>query len=99
MKLFLNILILLAASLIFTIGLFIRPRNETAKNFFLVTGAVIGFIFYLKTFLQVIRSHSLSQQRKIFWMVVIICVPIAGNLLYLIIQDTLSTKQIPHGEW
>ncbi|MEI9944715.1 MAG: PLDc N-terminal domain-containing protein [Chitinophagaceae bacterium] len=86
-------------ALLFAIGMFILPHYKVVKDTFLISGTAFVLVFYFKTLLQVIYSHSISPSRRVFWMIVVICVPVMGNLAYVIIQDTLSTKQVPHGLW
>src|SRR4030095_15130478 len=92
----LSLLILLVVSFIlFLIGISI-PGRGTALHIIIVVAAVtMGFVFYVLTFRQVLKSSSLSNERRIFWIVAIVCLPMIGNLFYIIIHDALTRKQIP----
>lgn len=89
----LSLLILLVISFIlFLIGILIPGRGTTLHVFVVVTSIVLGFVFYAVSFKQVL---SLKSERRIFWIVAIVCVPMIGNLIYIIVHDALTRKQIP----
>ena len=92
----LSMLILLVSSaILFAIGISIPGRESLLHIIFVVAGTALGFIFYMLTLLQVIRTPTLSPGRRIFWTVAIVCVPMIGNLIYIIIHDADTRKQIP----
>ena len=95
----LSLLILLIVSFIlFLIGVSI-PGMGTVLHVVLVVGAtILGFIFYVLTFMQVLKTPSLTPGRRIFWIVAIVCVPMIGNLIYLIMHDADVRKQVPKPE-
>ena len=75
----LSMLILLVSSaILFAIGISIPGRESLLHIIFVVAGTALGFIFYMLTLLQVIRTPTLSPGRRIFWMVAIVCVPVSG---------------------
>ena len=89
----LSLLILLVISFIlFLIGISIPGRGTALHVIVVVTSIVLGFVFYAVSFKQVL---SLRSERRIFWIVAIVCVPMIGNLIYIIVQDALTRKQIP----
>ena len=89
----LSLLVLLALSFIlFLVGISIPGRGTTLHIVFVSAGVVLGFIFYLLSFKQILR---LKEERKIFWIVALVCVPMIGNLIYIIVHDALTRKQIP----
>jgi hypothetical protein len=45
--------------------------------------------------MNVIKTPSLSGGKRIFWIVAIVCLPMIGNVIYLILQDAFTRKQIP----
>jgi len=49
-------------------------------------------VFYVLSFRQVL---NLKSERRIFWIVAIVCVPMIGNLIYIIVHDALTRRQIP----
>jgi hypothetical protein len=89
------IILLIIAALLFTIGLFIPGTGKPLHIIFVVSGMVLGFLFYLLSFIQVIKTPSLSNARRIFWIVLIVCVPMIGNLIYIVVHDTLTRRQVP----
>lgn len=86
---------LIAGSVVFAAGLFATVDQSFIKYSLLAAGAVIVSVFYIKTITTLLRSETMGRQRKMFWLIVIVCVPIMGNLAFVIIQSTLSTRQIP----
>jgi len=88
------LLLLIAACILFAIGVFIPGTGKPLHIIFVIAGTMLGFIFYLLTFIQVIKTPSLSSQRRIFWIIVIVCVPMIGNVIYLIVHDTLTRRQV-----
>jgi hypothetical protein len=89
----LSLLILLFVSFIlFLVGISIPGRGTALHIIFVVTGLVLGFVFYALSFRQVL---NLKNERRIFWIVAIVCVPMIGNLIYIIVHDALTRKQIP----
>jgi len=80
------------------IGISIPGTGRPLHIIFVVAGVTLGFIFYLLTFLQVIRTRSLNSGRRIFWIIAIVCVPMIGNLIYIILHDADTRKQIPKPE-
>src|SRR6266496_3886968 len=95
----LSLLILLVISFaLFMIGISIPGRGRPLHIIFVAAGVILGFIFYLLTFLQIIKTPSLSSGRRIFWIIAIVCVPMIGNLIYIILHDADTRKQIPKPE-
>lgn len=88
-------MLLIISFVLFMIGIFIPGRGEPLHIIFVVAGVTLGFAFYLLTFRDVLTTSSLSGGRRIFWIVAIVCVPMIGNLIYIILQDAFTRKQIP----
>jgi len=92
----LSLLILLFVSFIlFLVGISIPGRGTILHIIVVVTAVLLGFVFYVLTFHQVLTTPSLKGERRIFWIVAIVCLPMIGNLIYLIVHDALTRKQIP----
>jgi hypothetical protein len=95
----LSFLILLIVSfLLFLIGISIPGTGTPLHVIFVVAGTALGFIFYVLTFMQVLKTPSLSSGRRIFWIVAIVCLPMIGNLIYVIMHDADVRKQVPKPE-
>jgi hypothetical protein len=95
----LSLLILLIISFaLFMIGISIPGRERPLHIILVVAGVVLGFIFYVLTFKQVLQTPSLRGEKRIFWIVAIVCVPMIGNLIYILLQDAFTRKQIPKPE-
>jgi hypothetical protein len=98
MKNFSLLILLIISFILFLIGISIPGRETPLHIIFVVAGVLLGFIFYLLTFRQVLRTSSLSSGRRIFWIVAIVCLPMIGNFIYIIIHDADTRKQIPKPE-
>jgi len=58
-------------------------------------GAVLIGIFYAATLLQVIKSPTVNNNRRITWLILIVCAPLVGNLIYFFFHDAFTSKQVP----
>jgi phospholipase D-like protein len=92
----LSLLVVLVGSFIlFLIGVSIPGVGTVLHVVLVVVATILGFIFYVLTFMQVLRTPSLSPGRRIFWIVAIVCLPMIGNLIYVIMHDADVRKQVP----
>ncbi len=98
MKNFRLLILLIISFVLFIIGITIPGIGSPLHIIFVATGITLGFIFYLLTFIQALKTPSLSNGRRIFWIIAIVCVPMIGNLIYIIVEDALTRKQIPKPE-
>jgi len=89
------IILLFVSFILFLVGVSIPGRGTPLHIIFVVAGVVAGFIFYVLSFSQALR---LKTERRIIWIVAIVCVPMIGNLIFLIVHDALTRKQIPKTE-
>ena len=90
------LLLLIAGSITAGIGFFIRPEYHAFEKYLILgVSALILLLFYSLSFMDVLKNENLNQQRRIFWTIVIICVPLIGNVLYLIINDAINRPQQP----
>ena len=92
------LILLIVAFLLFLIGVSIPGTGRPLHIIFVVGGTFLGFIFYVLTFKQVLKTLSLSPGRRIFWIVAIVCLPMIGNLFYVIMHDADVRKQVPKPE-
>ncbi|HSC40219.1 MAG TPA: PLDc N-terminal domain-containing protein, partial [Chitinophagaceae bacterium] len=81
------ILIALAGVVLFLAGAVPRYNHPVAGDILMAAGALMVFAFYLTTLLQVIRSRSIRNSRRIVWIILIICAPVVGNLIYILFHD------------
>ena len=94
-----SLLILLAVAFVFLlVGISIPGLDSPLHLIFVVTAIVIGFVFYLRVFWEVITSHELEPGEKMLWTVAIVCLPIIGNMFYVIIHNSAASKQTPKTE-
>jgi hypothetical protein len=94
------ILLAIAGSLLGSISFFIRPEQHAfLKYLLLACAALVLLLFYFLTVRQVIKKQSLNPSEKIFWTIVIICVPLIGNVIYLIISSAVNGPQVLKHAW
>jgi len=89
------LLLMLLGIMLFFAGTVPHYHQPVIRNILMIAGTVLVFIFYLLTFRQVIRSRSVSNKRRIVWIILIICAPLAGNLIYIIFHDAQVSRQVP----
>src|SRR5258708_39711372 len=82
-------------TLLFAIGLFVPASFNVMRLGLLLGGAGVVFIFYLLTLIDLLKSKSIRPSRKILWLILIVCVPVLGNLLYIIMLDSMTQRQTP----
>jgi NADH:ubiquinone oxidoreductase subunit 6 (subunit J) len=92
------LILLIVSFILFLVGVSIPGRGTALHIIVVVTAVALGFVFYILTFHQVLTSPSLKGQRRIFWIVTLVCLPMIGNLIYIIVHDALTRKQIPKTE-
>lgn len=95
MKRYSQLLLLAIAFILFLIGITIPGIENPVHVSFVVAGVVIGFIFYLRIFLEVLKTPEMKSDERIFWIVAIVCLPVIGNMLYVIIHNSATGKQVP----
>ncbi|HKO79043.1 MAG TPA: PLDc N-terminal domain-containing protein [Chitinophagaceae bacterium] len=87
-------------SLVGSISFFIRPEQHAILKYWLLAfAALILLLFHFLTLRQLVKKENLGQSRRIFWTIVIICVPLIGNIIYLIINDAINSPQILKHAW
>jgi len=64
----------------------------------MISGALMILLFYFITLFRVIKSAG-DSSKKIFWLIAIICVPVLGNIIYIIFLETANRKQEPQPIW
>ena len=89
------ILIVLAGVVLFIAGTVPHYSHPAAGYILMAAGALLVFAFYLITLLQVIRSRSISNSRRIVWTILIICAPVVGNLIYILFYDAQVSSRTP----
>src|ERR1700750_2438348 len=88
------LLLLILSALLFTIGLFIPGTGNLLHIFFITAGFIAVLIFYILSFRKIFHDKSLSRGLRIFWIVAIVCLPMIGNMFYLVLSATTSGPQI-----
>jgi len=94
------LLLAIAGSLLGSISFFIQPEQHAFLKYLLLAfGALILLIFHFLTIRQVIKKGSSNPAEKIFWTIVILCVPLIGNVIYIIISSAVNSPQILKHPW
>jgi NADH:ubiquinone oxidoreductase subunit 6 (subunit J) len=74
-------------------GFFLHLYNLFLSRIFLGVGAMILLVFYIKTWIQVIKGTYITRKQKIFWIVALASLPVIGHLLYVVIVSSINSKQ------
>ena len=82
--------------LLFAIGL-LMPEQITARYVFLALAVTLTLAFYVITLTHVIKTFLKGNNKRLFWLVAIICMPVIGNVIYIIFLGTANKAQEPHG--
>lgn len=94
------LLLAIAGSLAESISFFIRPeKHAILKYLLLALAALVLLIFHVATLRQLVKKENLNQSGKIFWTIVIICVPLIGDIIFLIINDAINSPRILKHAW
>jgi len=86
------ITLLFVSFILFLVGISIPGRGTALHIIVVATAVLVGFVFYALSFRKALQ---LNGERRIFWIVAIVCLPMIGNLIFLIVHDALTTRQIP----
>ncbi|MDQ6755558.1 MAG: PLDc N-terminal domain-containing protein [Bacteroidota bacterium] len=70
--------------IIFLIGIFVLGTNTHYGYIILFTGVGLGIIFTFINIVGVVRTHTLKGERKIFWLMIVLLVPVLGSFIYYI---------------
>jgi hypothetical protein len=63
-------------------------------NYILYAGFLAGTIFSLTSIIDVAMSRTVRSSRKIVWLIMVICVPVVGGLLYYVIEYGKSSRDV-----
>jgi hypothetical protein len=94
MKIFRLIIWLAIGFILFLIGLSIPGAKNPVHIILVVAGILIVLGFYLRTFRHMLTTSSLSKGRRMLWTVLIIAMPVIGNMLYVLIHRLGSSHQV-----
>ena len=98
MKKYSQLLLLAISFILFLVGISIPGRNRPIHIIPVVAAVLLGLIFYVQIFREVIKTPELGSDERIFWIVAIVCLPVIGNMLYVLIHRSAASKQIPKPE-
>jgi hypothetical protein len=94
------LLLAMAGALIGGISFFIRPElHPVVKYLMLAFAALVLLVFYFLTIRQVIKKDNFNASEKICWTIVILCVPLIGNVIYLVISSAVNGPQVLKHAW
>jgi sulfite exporter TauE/SafE len=94
------LLLAIIGSVIGGISFFIRPAEHAViKYMLLAIAALIILLFHLLIFRQVLKKENLDSAERIFWTISIICLPLIGDIIYLIINDAVNRPQELKHAW
>lgn len=88
----------IVAFLLFIVGVFIPGTENPWHIILVVAGLVAGFTFYLLSFRKMLKDSRLIKGRRMFWIVSIVCLPMIGNIFYVIMNMMSAGPQIIKSE-
>jgi hypothetical protein len=88
-----NIILAIISIILVIAGSALSGKNENG-NYILYAGLLAGAIFYLTSIIDVFRSRTVRPSRKIVWLIMTICVPVVGGLLYYVIEYGKSSRDV-----
>jgi len=72
------------AFLLFLVGLFMPGKNPW-HTALVAAGMATSFTFYLLSFRKMLKDKTLTKGRRMLWTISIVCLPMIGNTLYVIL--------------
>ena len=93
----LRLLILPFLGLLFFIAGESLAHYGTLYYIFFGISALLNAVFYIITLSYVIITFSYNE-KKMFWLVAIVCLPMIGNIIYVIFMETANRRQKLHAE-
>lgn len=80
-----NIILAIAASIMVIAGAMILDASK-AGYWILYAGLFLAAVFTITSIIDVIKAGHLMQGRRTLWLIMVICVPVLGGLLYYLIH-------------
>lgn len=80
-----NIVLGILAIILVMAGAITLSRTDTGY-WILYSGLALAGIFSLTSIVDVIKARSLNSGRRTLWLIMVICVPVFGGLIYYVIQ-------------
>ncbi len=85
--------------LLFIVGTMVPLYLAEFRFALLACGVTMTLVFYFITLTDTIKAFLQDPAVNTFWLVTIICVPVIGNVIYVIITEMGNRWQQPHGVW
>ncbi|HEY4147422.1 MAG TPA: PLDc N-terminal domain-containing protein [Chitinophagaceae bacterium] len=76
----------------FMIGAIPHYHHPVIGYILMGLAAMLIGAFYLHTLLEVLKSKN---KRRITWLIIIVCAPLVGNLIYFFFHDAFTSPQVP----
>lgn len=70
--------------IIFMVGIFLLSSNTHYGTIVLFIGVGLGVIFTFINIVGIARTHTLKGEKKIFWLMIVVLVPVLGGFIYYI---------------
>ena len=93
MKHFKQLILLAVAFIMFLVGISIPGRDSPLHIIIVSLAVLIGFDFYLRVFHQVRTLPELTRGERTLWTIAIVCLPVIGNMLFVIIYYSAASRQ------
>ena len=88
-----NIVLAVISIILVIVGSALLGKSEYG-NYILYAGLFVGTVFSISSVIDVFRSKTVRSSRKIVWLIMVICVPVVGGLLYYVIEYGKSSRDV-----
>ncbi len=85
--------------LLFFGGLLLPLSYLTLRLILMIGGALVTLVFYFISFSYAMKSFPYDYSKRIFWLIAIICVPVIGNIIYILFMEMANRRQKPRSVW
>lgn len=72
----------IAGAVVFFIGLAMKSMEYDNSRVVMYIGLLMGAIFWLWAIAEVIAADDLKQVQRMFWLILVVAVPVFGGLLF-----------------
>lgn len=80
-----NLILAALASIAVVAGSLIIEKSRTGY-WILYSGIALAIIFAITSIIDLLQLKSLSQNKKVLWLILVVSVPVVGGLLFYLIH-------------
>ena len=72
------------------IGIALQANRYDSGFYVILAGVILGGVHWIWAIIDVFKNHAFGTQTRMFWLILVILVPVAGGLLYYL----MGRKQV-----